>query len=207
MSESVRIPINDDNPPDQPSGQQIDEVKTEFIPPEVAAEFQDHVGILDVSAIERDNELLPAYYREGFSNFMKRAQAMDKGYFHHWVNVNKYNQHLKKWKGWEPVEDKVLLDKLGLGTLLNSRNRAQHMDVELWRMPRAVGLAVRRAIARKGAARSSSLREGLEAMADDTRGRSKGRAVPYMSTQQVRTDVPDRIHSGPKKSPAPKPTQ
>lgn len=203
-SESVRIPINDDSPPDEPSRPQVDEAA---ITPAVTEAFAQGTDILDVRAIEADRAILPPFYREGFSNFMKRAQHVDPAHFHHWVNVNRHNQHLKKWKGWEPVEDKETLKKLGLDTLLNSKNRAQHMDVELWRMPVAVGLAIRRAIARQGAERSESLKQGLEAMAEDTRGRSKGKAIPYMSTTQVKTDVPDRIRGQHVRTPAPKPTQ
>lgn len=145
---------------------------------------------IEVREVKSDEDLLPAYYREGYSDFMKRAQARDPENRHRWCHISLKNQSLKKWKGWSPINDKAELLRLGLEDLINGRGRAQYMDVELWRMPMGVAKAIRKHQGERLARKSKAVRAALDAMADDTAGRTSGRVVPFLQTEGL-TDLPD----------------
>lgn len=139
---------------------------------------------VDVQAVARmEKEVpLPPYYQGGFVDFMKQAQARDPENRHRWVNVNKRNQVLKVWKGWEPCTDREKIKRLGLELLINAVGRAQYMDTELWTMPRALAVRIRSKIAADGAEKSAAQRIALDAMAEDTKGRSKGAVIPFLTS-------------------------
>ncbi len=151
--------------------------------PEVSQALQAPVRPdVEPKAVEEGEAVLPPFYSESYSNFMKKAQADDPENRHRWVNVSPRNQVLKIWKGWNPLTDKTELTRLGLGQLINQRGRAQWMDVELWRMPRRTFELIRKSLDEKLARKSSAARAALDAQADDTAGRSRGKAVPFMRT-------------------------
>ncbi len=146
--------------------------------------------IVPAGAPSRRN-VLPPFYQKGGQNFMKRAQSRDKDFRHRWVNKHPRNQHMKIYKGWRPLENKEKLVELGLGNLIGTNGRAVWMDVELWTMPMEVYKLIRAELDERLAAQSTSQREALDAMADDVTGRSRGMAVPFVSTGST-GDVLDR---------------
>lgn len=137
---------------------------------------------LHVEAAANDASLLPPFYRDGYQDFMARAQSLDTENVHYWVKKSGPNQAIKLAKGWKPVEDKKELERLGLGMLIQANGRALHIDVELWRRPRKVSEAVQRLHLKQVAAKSAALKATLEAMADDAAGRSRGKVIPFIST-------------------------
>jgi len=139
---------------------------------------------IEPAAVAKGEAKLPPFYSESYSDFMKRAQALDPEHRHRWVNVSPRNQVLKVWKGWKPLTDKAELSRLGLADLINQRGRAQWMDVELWRMPTDVFKLIRKSLDEKLANRSQAARLALDASAVETAGRSGGKAVPFMTTGQ-----------------------
>ena len=153
---------------------------------------------VEPAKVEKGEATLPPFYNESYSDFMKKAQGLDPSHRHRWVNVSPRNQVLKVWKGWEPVTDKNELLRLGLGQLINQRGRAQYMDVELWRMPTATYHLIRKSLDEKLARKSSAARAALDAQAQDTAGRTRGKAVPFMqSGQDVIGEVLDRTYVAP----------
>lgn len=123
------------------------------------------------------NPNLPPYFTEGQTSFMKRAELLDPEHAHRWINVNTANQVEQAWKGWEPVEDKDELVRLGLGALIHVSGRARYHDVELWRMPMARAEAIREFNHEKLVDRSTSVKNQLAELAADTAGRSGGKVV------------------------------
>lgn len=135
---------------------------------------------IDVRAVDAGEEDLPPFYRSGYADFMQEAQKRDPEHRHRWVNVSPKNQHLKILKGWEPVEDKTVLAKLGLDKLIAANGRARWSDTELWRMPIRRAIAIRKHIDKDTVARSQSARAAFDAMKDETKERSKGAVVPFI---------------------------
>jgi len=139
---------------------------------------------------------LPPYYSENFSSLMKRAAYKDKEFSHKWVKKSRENQMIKIWKGWTPLTDKDKIEFLGLGLLINERGRAEHIDTELWVMPKEVAAKIRQFNDRKTAEKSESLRIALEVQAEEAKGYSKGKAIPYIRTTQITQDVYERGSGG-----------
>lgn len=125
---------------------------------------------------------LPPFYQAGFTNFIARAQELDKEHTHFWVHVNQTNQAIKLSKGWAPVEDEGELKRLGLGALVQANHRARYVDTELWRRPRRVSEAVQKLHVEQVASKSAALKATLEAQAEDAAGRSRGEVVPFVTT-------------------------
>lgn len=145
--------------------------------------------------VTSDQELLPPAYRDGV-DILDRPNRMDvgSGFVYRWVKVSKEgrNETLKAWKGWSPLTDKAKIAYFGFERMVNSRGRVQHQDVELWYRPRAVNDAVKRHLDKEIARKSSAQREMLNAMAEETKGLSKGRAIPFVTTTVPASDVVER---------------
>ena len=62
---------------------------------------------------EAAEERLPLFYDEGIPAFLARIDTLDPAYRFRWINVSAKNQQLKRYKGWEPLEDKVRIAKYG----------------------------------------------------------------------------------------------
>jgi hypothetical protein len=183
MAEVRMATITNDEAPEAP--------KAQAPAPQTAPKRPD----IEPAAVMKGEAKLPPFYSESYSDFMKRAQAQDPEYRHRWVNVSPRNQVLKGWKGWKPLVDKAELTRLGLSDLINQRGRAQWMDVELWRMPTEVFKLIRKSLDKKLANRSKAARMALDASAQDTAGRTGGKAVPFMTSgQDTPGEVLDRTH-------------
>lgn len=129
------------------------------------------------------NAILPPFYQRGSKSFMKVAQQRDPEYVHKWINISPRNQQMKLWKGWIPLEDPEVLARIGLGGLPKQPNgRVRWMDTELWRMPKDVAAAIHDQNEEDLAEKSSSQRAALDALAEETAGRSRGGAIPFIST-------------------------
>lgn len=138
--------------------------------------------VVRMSRAQRE-ALLPPYYKRGKKSFMKVAQERDPDFVHKWVNISARNQQMKIWKGWIPVEDPEELKRLGLfGIVFKANGRARWMDTELWRMPKDVAAAIKETSEEELAEQSSSQRAALDAMAEETTGRSRGKAIPFITT-------------------------
>lgn len=125
---------------------------------------------------------LPAYFNQGMVAVMLEAERRDVGYAHYWIKSTDDNRQVRRSMGWEPCEDKAHLSDIGLKDLIKEDNRAHFMDTELWRMPRELQDVIREAQSERQAGRSDALRGALEAMAEDAKGRSGGKVVPYMGS-------------------------
>lgn len=147
---------------------------------------------IDVQAINSGEETLPTFYREGFISFMKEAQKRDPEFRHKWIRVSSQNQHLKALKGWEPVEDPKILERLGLASLRTSNGRARWSDTELWRMPIGRSRLISKHLSAVTAARSQSAKAAMEDVAADTKGRSRGKVVPFLGTDGGTQDLVEK---------------
>lgn len=119
---------------------------------------------------------LPQFYDGGMLAILKEAQRLDPEHRHRMVKVGPTNETQKLFRGWVPLEDKAVIEKIGLKSLMSSANgRVRYMDSELWRMPTSVALAIRERINAKTAARHGQLAEQLNAMKEEIGGRTKGK--------------------------------
>lgn len=150
---------------------------------------------INVKAVQKAKkhwrELLPAFYRTGYTNFMDRAQSLDPENKHFWVNKNQRNQNIRVYQGWAPIEDRSELERLGLGNLIQPNGRATWMDVELWRQPKEVNEAIKMAKSERLAANSAGFRAALEAEAEEVAGRTGKKAIPFITSGDS-NDVFDR---------------
>lgn len=147
----------------------------------------------EVRAAETREEKLPAFYEAGVADFLSRIQGLDPEYRFRWIQVSAKNQQLKRYKGWEPLEDRDRILRYGFDPLLiNRAGRVQWMDTELWYMPRQRAELIRKHLNDKLARRSASVRATLDAMSEDVAGRSRNRVIPFVSTGSVGEDVFDR---------------
>ncbi len=147
----------------------------------------------EVRAAEAREERLPPFYEAGIADFLGRIQDLDPNYRFRWIQVSAKNQQLKRFKGWEPLEDRERILKYGFDpVLINAKGRVQWIDTELWCMPRARAELIRKHLNDKLARRSASVRATLDAMADDVAGRSRGRVIPFVTSGTPGEDVFDR---------------
>lgn len=136
-------------------------------------------------------QLPPFYNNSGIVGLLKRAQERDPEWRHRMVNRHPANQAFARDKGWVPIEDAKLAEKLGFPKeMINGAGRIYFMDCELWRMPVAVANMVREHLNEKYLTKRKSAMKEFEAVADDVRGRSGGKVDPFASL--VNADVPDR---------------
>jgi hypothetical protein len=134
---------------------------------------------------------LPIYFNGGMLGILKNAARLDKEYAHYWVKSVEENYLVRRQMGWEPYEDKERLMALGLRDLIRADGRAHFGDLELWRMPHELQKMIHEHQDLRLAERSETLRAQIDAMAEDTKGRSKGMVVPYCNTGG-QTDVVTR---------------
>lgn len=147
----------------------------------------------EVRAAEAREERLPAFYEAGIADFLGRVETLDPEYRFRWIQVSPKNQQLKRMKGWEPLEDRERIVRYGFDPILiNRAGRVQWMDTELWYMPRARAELIRKHINDRLARRSSSVRATLDAMAEDVKGRSRNRVIPFVNSGTPGEDVFDR---------------
>ena len=125
---------------------------------------------------------LPAYFDQGIVAALDKAAARDVGYAHFWIKANAENRQVRREMGWEPAEERALLESLGLKDMIREDGRAHYMDTELWRMPLTLQEAIHEAQDQRLADKSAGLRKALDAMAAEAEGRSKGAVIPYIST-------------------------
>lgn len=138
---------------------------------------------IEVRAAEKREESLPPFWEAGPNDFMARIENLDPDYRFRWIQVSAKNQQLKRFKGWEPLEDKARIERYGFDPqLINRAGRVQWMDTELWFMPIRRAELIRKHLADKLARRSASVRTTLDILADDVAGRSRGRVVPFIGT-------------------------
>ena len=148
---------------------------------------------INIREVQAGKFELPPFYSGAYKNFMRNAQARDPEFDHFWVKVSARNEMLKQAKGWEPVEDAKELERLGLSRLKHANGRARSIDVELFRRRKEVGALVRKEHARLVGEKSASMKAALEAMSDDTVGRTRGKVVPFISSAgEVGHDVLDK---------------
>jgi len=145
-------------------------------------------------------EALPPYWDSGPTELMGRVENLDPDLRFYWVKVSAHNQQLKRYQGWEPVEfnrndpaSMALLARYGFDEiLLNAKGRIQWMDTELWAMPKRRNEAIRAQINQRLTRRSASVRATLDALAEDTKGRSRNRVIPFVTSGTPGEDVFDR---------------
>lgn len=141
-----------------------------------------------------DAALLPPAYRDNI-DILDRPNRIDKEFVYRWVKVTKEgrNETLKTEKGWSPLTDESKFKKFGFDKyMVNTRGRVQVRDTELWFRPKAVNEAVKRHLDQLIARKSAAQREMLAAMAEETKGLSKGRAIPFVTTTVPSQDVIER---------------
>lgn len=132
------------------------------------------------------NAKLPAYFDYGFGAVMKEAQKRDQTHAHYWIKITKdgSNEQVRAAMGWEPCDDPEVIKTLGLEHLAKNSptGRPRFMDVELWRMPREMQAAIHEVIDQRISERNRSVKAGLEAMADEAKGKTKGGVNTFIST-------------------------
>lgn len=143
--------------------------------------------------ITNEQDLLPPAYRDNI-DILDRPNRLDKELSYRWVKVSKEgrNETLKTWKGWVPLTDMAKIKLFGFERMVNSRGRVQERDVELWYRPRAVNEAVKRHLDQVIARKSAAQREMLAAQAEEVKGMSKGRAIPFVTTSVPAADLVER---------------
>lgn len=123
---------------------------------------------------------LPQFYDGGMLAILKEAQRLDPEHRHRMVKVGPTNETQKLFKGWVPLEDKAVIEKIGLASLAKTPNgRVRYMDSELWRMPTSIAAAIRGRINAKTEARHGQLAEQLNAMKEEISGRTKGQVEVF----------------------------
>ena len=125
---------------------------------------------------------LPAYFDQGMTAVFEEAIRRDVGFAHYWIKADKENRQVRRAMGWTPCEDRALLERLGLGDMIEADGRAHYMDTELWRMPAEMQDAIHEAQGQRLASRSDALRRTLEAMGEDAKRRTNGAVDLYTGT-------------------------
>ena len=130
--------------------------------------------------VQRKRVVLPAYFDQGMIALLDEAARRDQGYAHYWIKSDPENRQVRRAMGWEPCEDKELLERLGLHDLIRNDGRAHYMDTEMWRMPQEMQDAIHSAQSARQGERSDATRKSLEAMGADAKGRTAGAVDPYV---------------------------
>ena len=139
---------------------------------------------------EADSELPPFYNAEGISGILKRAQASDPEWRHRMIQKHPSNQAMARSKGWVPIEDKALLERMGFPKeTFNASGRFMHLDAELWRMPRSMADKIRKHISEKTWRKHGSVKAELDAMSSEIKGRTGGLVEPFA---QMSDNILDR---------------
>lgn len=117
-------------------------------------------------------------------------QKMFPGHDFWWVNWrSQKNMLAKQWKGWTPVTDKEWIKKMEYEYLLAADGRVRHDDLELWTRPMSITERAHKIYDTRLAAKSSSVRAAIDAQAEETKGRSGGKVVPFMKSGVPEQDV------------------
>jgi hypothetical protein len=141
-----------------------------------------------VEASKRVEEL-PPRYRAAAHTLLKEAEKKDVGYRHRWILKTKsgINEQMKAWGGWEPLEDKERLKRIGLGGLIGATGRAVWLDTELWTMPMERAELIR---ANNNQTLNDQLhvkREETEAEFADIQGRTAAKVRPFIKAEKRET--------------------
>jgi hypothetical protein len=134
---------------------------------------------------------LPPRYRSSAHSLLKTAEKLDVGYRHRWVLKTKtgINEQMKRWGGWEPIEDKERLKRIGLGGLIQATGRATWMDTELWAMPLEVAARIREERAKDGEAKIDTGHSETQTEFNDIIGRTGAKVQPFIKIDKRETVV------------------
>lgn len=156
------------------------------------AEVSAQLKAEDAAAEEREEDLLPAYYRQDiFFLITKVADKLAPERTHHMVQISPNNQAQKRMKGWRPVDDAAFIAQLS-GALggVPSASANGHFTFngqELWAMPRKVANAIRNRNSRRAHNDASAPRQAVKAQLSDIEGRSHGAVTPFVSDDPLRS--------------------
>jgi len=141
------------------------------------------------TTIETKVEELPPRYKSSAHSLLKDAEKKDVGYRHRWILRTKsgINEQMKSWGGWEPLEDKERIKRIGLGGLISTTGRATWMDTELWVMPLERANLIRAEGNRILDEQMHIKREETAAEFSDIQGRTGAKVRPFIKTDKRET--------------------
>jgi len=134
-------------------------------------------------------EELPPRYKAAAHTLLKEAEKLDVGFRHRWVLKTKsgINEQMKRWGGWEPLEDKERIKRIGLGGLVSATGRATWLDTELWAMPVGRADLIRAEHTRQLDEQMHTKREETAAEFADIQGRTAAKVRPFIKTDKRET--------------------
>lgn len=143
---------------------------------------------------------LPLFYRTDVVNAIQRVAAQVlPDHVTRWVKVGQTsasNPSGKRLKGWRPIEDKIVIEKitsiLGDGSReLQVNGHIVYNEIELWFMPKRQAQAIRHFNSLRAHGMAGDVTKSLEAQFSEVSDRTGGR----VSVEMTSTDSFDR-HAG-----------